>query len=127
MSVFGQVSETRLVQIWAKTLIRIPAGYGVLSDRGFYQCALFYPGFNPHYTPHFLSGRDQFTSEEVGSDRIVCQLRCTSEVAFSRVTTTSGGLRDVIRREFFNIMDDMNDWAHANINLGSPMQKPANY
>ena len=50
-------------------------------------------------------------------------LRYGAETSFSRVTDTKG-LRDSIPRSYFNIMDDMNDWGHANINLRMPMQMP---
>jgi len=76
----------------------------------------------PAKTPKFLSGRDQFTEGEVSSDRRICKLRYTCEVAFSRVTKTEG-LRDVISLDFFHQLDDMNDWAHATINLDKPLMK----
>lgn len=55
------------------------------------QLARYYPNFNIQITPNFLKGRAQFTSEEVLSDWRICQLRYTSEVAFSRVTNEKGG------------------------------------
>ena len=67
----------------------------MLSDRGFFDTAWYYPNMNHQKTPKFLSGRDQFTEGEVSADRRICKLRYTCEVAFSRVTKTKG-LRDVI-------------------------------
>ena len=92
------------------------------SDRGFFDTARFYPNMNHQKTPKFLSGRDQFTEEEVSSDRRICKLRYTCEVAFSRVTKTRG-LRDVISNDFFPILDAKNHWGHATVNLDAPLMK----
>lgn len=121
----GRAPENALVKIWRRALRKIPLGRLILADRGFHGDAFLYPNFNAHVTPHFLSGRSQFTVGELISDRRTCELRYTAETNFSRVTQTSG-LKDVVTRGFFTIMDDMNDWAHAHINLQAPMQTPGN-
>ena len=72
----------------------------MLSDRGFFDTARYYPNMNHQKTPKFLSGRDQFTEGEVSADRRICKLRYICEVAFSRVTKTKG-LRDVISNDLF--------------------------
>ena len=77
---------------------------------------------NHQKTPRFLSGRDKFSEAEVSADRRICKLRYTCEVAFSRVTKTRG-LRDVISNDYFAILDDMNDWGHATVNLDAPLMK----
>ena len=120
----ARASETACVATWREVLKKIPAGRLVLADRGFSRDAILYPNFNVHLTPCFLTGRDQFTSGEVESDRRKCELRYTSETAFSRVTCTTG-LRDSIPRSLFTIMEDMCDWGHAYINLCAPMQPPS--
>ena len=118
----GRVSEKKLVELWGLRLKKCPIGWFMLSDRGFFDTARFYPNMNHQKTPKFLSGRDQFTEEEVSSDRRICKLRYTCEVAFSRVTKTRG-LRDVISNDFFPILDDMNHWGHATVNLDAPLMK----
>ena len=92
----------------------------MLSDRGFWDTARFYPNMNRQLTPKFLSGRNQFTAEEVSADRTICKLRYTCEVAFSRVTDTSA-LQDVIPHDFFVMLDAMNHWGHANVNIKKPL------
>ena len=104
--------------------MKIPAGRTVLADRGFSKDAFLYPNFNIHLTPSFLAGREQFTSTKVQEDRRKCEVRYTSETAFSCMTKTNG-LRDSIPRSLFAIMDDMSDWGHAYINLCAPMQTPS--
>ena len=98
----------------------MPAGLENLSDRGFSGTARYYPNFNAQITPRFLSGRKQFSAEEVSSDRRICKLRYTCEVAFSRVVLEAG-LQDVIPQHFYRLLEDMNQWAHANINLMKPL------
>jgi hypothetical protein len=94
----------------------------MLSDRGFAGTARLYPNFNPQLTPRFLMGRLQFSADEVNSDRDICKLRYTCEVAFSRVVMEQG-LYDVIPFGFWGMLNSMNDWAHANVNLLSALQK----
>jgi hypothetical protein len=120
----ARASETSLVAEWRECLAKIPTGRTVLADRGFAKDAFLYPNFNVHLTPSFLAGREQFTSDEVQQDRRKCEVRYTSETAFSRVTYTTG-LRDSIPRSLFAIMDDMSDWGHAYVNLCAPMQMPS--
>ena len=116
----GRVSEKKLVELWGPRLKKCPRGWYMLSDRGFFDTARFYPNMNHQKTPKFLSGRDQFTTDEVSADRKICKLRYTCEVAFSRVTKTRG-LRDVISNDFFPLLDAMNDWGHACVNLDRPL------
>ncbi|KAL7501672.1 hypothetical protein ACHAWT_009484 [Skeletonema menzelii] len=118
----GRVSEKKLVELWGPRLRKCPRGWYMLSDRGFFDTARFYPNMNHQKTPKFLSGRDQFTTDEISADRKICKLRYTCEVAFSRVTKTKG-LRDVISNDFFVILDAMNDWAHATVNLDAPLMQ----
>ena len=94
----------------------------MLLDRGFFDTARFYPNMNHQNTPKFLSGQDQFTTDEVSADRRICKLRYTCEVAFSRVTKTMG-LRDVISNDYSQSLDTMNDWGHATVNLDAPLMK----
>ena len=92
----ARVSEKALVELWGPRLKKCPPGWTMLSDRGFWETASYYPNMNRQLTSKlFLSGRSQFTAEEVSADRIICKLRYTCEVAFSRVTD-SDGLKDVI-------------------------------
>ena len=118
----GRVSEKKLVELWGPRLRKCPSGWYMLSDRGFFDTARYYPNMNHQKTPKFLSGRDQFTTDEISGDRRICKLRYTCEVAFSRVTKTKG-LRDVISNDFFLILDAMNHWAHATINLDEPLME----
>ena len=119
----ARATEGRLVALWRRALAKIPRGRAILADRGFFRDALLYPNFNPQLTPHFLSGRARFTAGEVICDRRVCELRYGSETSFSRVTDTEG-LRDIIPRGFFSIMQDMCDWGHAHANLCAPFHLP---
>ena len=114
------------IQLIKSRLGKIPAGWSILADRGFKDDAYLYPNFNHHLTPHFIQGREQFESAETQTDRIICKLRYTCEVAFSRVTDERA-LRDVIFFPFFSIVDHMVDWGHANNNLKQPLQKPSDY
>ena len=118
----GRVSEKKLVELWGPRLKKCPRGWYMLSDRGFFDTARYYPNMNHQKTPKFLSGRDQFTTDEISADRKICKLRYTCEVAFSRVTKTKG-LRDVISNDFFSILDAMNHWAHATVNLDAPLMQ----
>ena len=118
----ARVSEKRLVELWGPRLKKCPRGWFMLSDRGFFDTARYYPNMNHQKTPKFLSGRDQFTEGEVSADRQICKLRYSCEVAFSRVTKTKG-LRDTISSDFFPLLDVMNDWGHATINLDRPLIK----
>ncbi len=118
----ARISEKRLVELWGPRLKKVPAGWVMLTDRGFANTARYYPNFNAQLTPKFLSGRLQFSSDEVSSDWRICQLRYTCEVAFSRVTNETG-LKDVITRPFFSLLNAMHHWGHANANLKQPLQK----
>ena len=95
----GRASEKKLVELWGPRLKKCPIGWHMLSDRGFFDTARFYPNMNHQKTPKFLSGRDQFTEEEVSSDRRICKLRYTCEVACSRVVMVNG-LCDVISDDY---------------------------
>ena len=94
----------------------------MLSDRGFFDTARFYPNMNHQKTPEFPSGRDQFTTDEVSADRRICKLRYTCKVAFSRVKKTKGP-RNVISNDLFPLLDAMNHWGHAMVNLDAPLMK----
>ena len=118
----GRVSEKKLVELWGPRLKKCPIGWYMLSDRGFFDTARFYPNMNHQKTPKFLSGREQFKEEEVSSDRRIYKLRYTCKVAFSRITKTRG-LRDVISNDFFPFLDTMNHWGHATVNLDAPLMK----
>ena len=118
----ARVSEKRLVELWGPRLKKVPPGWTMLSDRGFAGTARYYPNFNTQLTPKFLSGRLQFEAEEVSADWRICKLRYTCEVAFSRVTNERG-LKDVIPYPFFKLLNAMNHWGHANINLLKPLMK----
>ena len=114
------------VQMIKSRLGKIHPGWMILADRGFKDDAYLYPNFNHHLTPHFIQGREQFESTELHTDRIICKLRYTCEVAFSRVTDERA-LRDVIFYPFFSIIDHIVDLGHANNNLKQPLQKPKYY
>ena len=116
----ARVSEKKLVELWGPRLKKCPRGWYMLSDRGFFDTARYYPNMNHQKTPKFLSGRDQFTADEVSADRRICKLRYTCEVAFARVTKTRG-LRDVIPSDYFQTLDAMNHWGHATVNLDAPL------
>lgn len=116
----ARVSEKALVELWGPRLKKCPRGWAMLSDRGFADTARFYPNMNHQKTPKFLAGRKQFSAAEVSADRTICKLRYTCEVAFARVTSTKG-LKDVITDDFFPVLDAMNDWGHASVNIGAPL------
>ena len=59
----------------------------------------------------------------MSADRRICKLRYIYKVvAFSRVTKTKW-LRDVISNDFFVVLDAMNHWGHATVNLDAPLMK----
>jgi hypothetical protein len=118
----ARVSEKRLVELWGPRLAKCPPGWKMLSDRGFAGTARYYPNFNAQITPRFLAGRKQFAAEEVASDHGICKLRYTCEVAFSRVVLEEA-LQDVIPQHFYRLLEDMNQWAHANINIMKPLMR----
>jgi len=116
----GRCSEKRIVEIWGPRLAKIPVGWSCLADRGFAGTARYYPHCIQQLTPKFKAGRLQFSVSEIKVDMDICKLRYTCEVAFARVTTIKG-LKDRIPYWFFNDMDDMNHWGHAQVNLMRPL------
>ena len=68
LSYFGVPKEKALVELWGPRLKKCPAVWVMLSDRGFWNTARFYPNLNRQLTPKFLSGRKQITAEEVSAD-----------------------------------------------------------
>jgi len=50
----GRVSEKKLVELWGPRLKKCPIGWHMLSDRGFFDTARFYPNMNHQKTPKFL-------------------------------------------------------------------------
>jgi hypothetical protein len=104
-------------------LSKIPAGKTTLADRGFANCTMYYPNLNAQITPNFLAGREQFSAEEVSSDRVKCQLRYTSETVFSRVTDITA-LHDRVSRGHFSNLHHIVDWAQGHANLCQPLQRP---
>jgi len=119
----GRASEKAVVRLWGPHMAKLDGQLRMLSDRGFADTAGSYPNFNPQLTPKFLMGRPRFTAEEVSGDRIICALRYTVEVGFSRLTNECC-LKDVVPRNFFNHLQDAVDWAHDMINLGLPFHHP---
>jgi hypothetical protein len=107
-------------------LAKIPVGYTVLADRGFYYDAPSYPNVNAQITPHFITGRDQFEVDEISKDLITCRLRWSSEALFSRVTDQEA-LTDVIPNDYFTTVEAMIKWGHAHANLMQPFNKPMDY
>lgn len=107
-------------------LAKIPVGYTVLADRGFYYDAPSYPNVNAQITPHFITGRDQFEVDEISNDLVTCRLRWSSEAVFSRVTDQEA-LTDVIPYDYFTTVESMIKWGHAHANLMQPFNKPTDY
>ena len=107
-------------------LAKIPPGFTVLADRGFYFDAPSYPNVNAQITPHFLTSREQFESNEVSRDLITCRLRWSSEAIFSRVTDHEV-LTDVVPYSHFSILTSAIHWGHAHANLMQPFNSPVNY
>lgn len=112
----GRVSEKRLVELWGPRFDHCPPGWEMLADKGFAGTARFYANLSPQRTPHFLGKRSQFTSGEVQDDLVICRLRYTCEVIFSRVANDRC-LQDRIRFEFFPLLDYALHWGHAHNNL----------
>jgi hypothetical protein len=107
-------------------LAKIPAEFLILADRGFVDDSLKYPNCNSHITPAFKMGREQFSIVELFIDKLVCTLRYTCEVCFSRVTDEAA-LSGIIPRSMFAIVDYINHWGHANINIGLPLVTPPDW
>jgi hypothetical protein len=114
-----RASEKAIVRLWGPRMAKLASHLRMLSDRGFADTAGSYPNYNAQVTPKFLSGRPQFTAEEVSDDRLICSLRYIVEVAFSRLTNETC-LQDVVPRSFFNHLQDAVHWGHAVINMGVP-------
>ncbi len=91
-----------------------------MLEHEFGDTVQFYPNINRQLTPRFLSGWKQFTTKEVSADRIICKSRYTCEVVFLCVTD-AGGLSDVISDNLFIILDAINHWGHANVNIKKPL------
>ena len=117
----AKASEKALVELWGPRLHKVPAGYSMLSDRGFAGTERYYPNLNQQITPKFLAGRKQFTCGDVSDDRRICQLRYTCEVCFARVTSETS-LKDVIPYPIIKHLDAISHWGHATVNLGAPLQ-----
>ena len=105
---------------------KIPPGWKILADRGFWRDGILYPHLNEILFPHFIHKREQFESEEISTDRKICQLRYTCEVAFSRVTDINA-IAGVIPYRLFPYVEHIVNWGHANVNLGAPLQNPMNW
>ena len=103
---------------------KIPAGWYILSDRGFADDTAKYRNLNPILCPTFLDGRLQFTYDDLKKDIPLCKLRYSSECIFSRVTDIAicSGTIPVVNFEIFN---DAVAWAHGRSNLQQPYYKPA--
>jgi hypothetical protein len=107
-------------------LAKFPPGWIILADRGFANDSYMYPNLNHHITPHFLSGRPQFTTREISTDRVTCEHRYTCEVVFSRFTDIKC-LRDVVPYQFNHILTDAVHCGLANNNMQQPLKKPVGY
>ncbi len=97
-------------------LSKLPGNRTVLADRGFAYDAIRYPNANRHRTPHFITGRKQFSQKELTTDMITCRLRYSSETNFSRITEENI-LMDVIGYNSFIHATYALHWAHASANL----------
>lgn len=113
-------------EVCPSRLAKFPPGRPLLADRGFANDAYLYPNFNHHFTPHFLSGREQFEASEIGQDRKVCEFRYTGEVVYSRFTDLKS-LRDVVPYGMNHILPDIIHWGHAYNNLQQPLKKPRDW
>ena len=102
-----------------------PPEWYIFGDRGFADLELFYKHITKTFTPKFLSGRKQFTPDEIQSDLILCKLRYTAEVAFSRMTQGMKVLSGIIPRENFSIAAAANSFGHGIcMNFGRPLKQP---
>ncbi|KAJ1404197.1 hypothetical protein B484DRAFT_470130 [Ochromonadaceae sp. CCMP2298] len=105
---------------------KLPPGYKMLADRGFYHNSIYYPNLNGVICPHFLQGRSQFSSGEIQADIPLCRLRYTSEVGFALFALEEGAA-DEISYHKFRIVHHIVHWAYSNINLHQPLRKPPTY
>ena len=64
----ARVTEKKLVELWGPRLKKCLLGWYMLSDCGFFDTTQFYPNMNHKKTPKFLSGREQFTTDEATAD-----------------------------------------------------------
>jgi hypothetical protein len=115
-------NEIKLIFIPVR-LGKIAPGFYILADRGFSSCAPSYPYLNGQITPFFLDGRDQFSEEEISTDRTKCKLRYGSETKFSQVTDYTA-LKDRIPRSFFRHLHEICDFAHGMSNFCEPFYLP---
>jgi hypothetical protein len=102
-------------------LAKIPPNNDILGDRGFDRDAWMYPNINCQVTPSFLTGRKQFSKEEIVKDREVCTLRYTAEVLFAHIFNEKS-LKDIVRYGLFSSLNDCWDWGNANANLYAPLR-----
>lgn len=119
----GRLSEKRIMELMEPLTDVFPAGWCNLGDRGFAKMEMFFKNFNLMLTPKFLGKRAQFSATDINHDLILCKLRYTCEVAFSRLLKESA-LMDVIRSELFPIIEAMVSWGHAMMNLAKPLKHP---
>lgn len=91
-------------------LAKLPPGHECLADRGFLDCAHFYPHLNAQITPFFLSGRSQFAEGELTAHRDKCEARYSLEASFSRVSDNVA-FHDKIPRRCFVYLQHAVDWA----------------
>ena len=110
--------------IWTpQRLEKCPHGMSTLADRGFSECAVFYPHLNAVITPSFIDGRLQFTVEEVMSDRPKCESRYSSEAYFKRVWD-SEFVTDKVPRHRFKHFQHILTWSMGMANMRQPYMIP---
>ena len=121
----GRALEKWLIELWVPRPKKCPWGWCMLSDKGLFHTARFYPNINHQKTLTFVSGRRrQFTTDddEVSSDRRTCKLQYTRKVDFSWVKETQG-LCNVILNDVFSALGAMNHWGYITVNLDAPLTK----
>ena len=107
----------------AQRLEKCPPGMTTLADRGFSECAVFYPHLNAVITPSFIDGRLQFTVEEIMGDRPKCESRYSSEAYFKRVWD-SEFVTDKVPRHRFHHFQHILKWSMGMANMCQPYMIP---
>ena len=107
----------------AQRLEKCPPGMVTLADRGFADCAVFYPYLNAVITPSFIDGRLQFSVEEIMGDRSKCESRYSSEAFFKRVWD-SEFVTDKVPRHRFQYFQDLLKWSMGMANFSQPFMIP---
>ena len=114
-------------ELWNR-IAKIPPRKEGCGDKGFSGTDRFYPWWSKIQTPLLMCSIKvkQYLAEYINSvrgKRLVCNLRYTSEVAFSR-HTIQDGTKDIIPFANIDVLRHMHAWGHAMMNIKMSLRIP---